>query len=176
MHFYKLKKFLRLFKYWYRQREMVFVLDDEMYRFSYVLAFHYVKLLKILKYHHFENAESLIASKINSCNLEETLNNKCLFENKFFINDDNQKPLVEIRGQRFSKISKTQHLDFLTNDAKRINPYIYYDKGVMKENEILDILKTISFEAQYYSLNDFSKSKRGIELLFPKAEVCFLQA
>ncbi|MBR5154347.1 MAG: hypothetical protein IKW58_01315 [Alphaproteobacteria bacterium] len=168
-----LKKIGHFLRCWYRPQEIAFVFNGGLYKFSYTLVFRHSRLLSILKHKHFENAENIILDTLHTSNIGEALKNNYLFENNQLITDLKRKPLIEIKEQSFSKLRDISDLSFITDDKKKLSTYIYFDKGVMKEDDIFWIFDIISTQIIFYNAKDFPKSIHYIELLYPKMEMRF---
>ena len=170
---HKLKKFIKSLKYWYLRREMVFFADGKMYKYCYVVAMKYFKLAKIIKRNGISNTEREIASIINSSTIAQILADKKLSFSS--IEEICSENLVEIKAQRLIASTTKEDTSFITVDCKEANPFICYDDGTVKSDELDDIIRTIRKQIQFYVLEDFLKIGGKIEFLFPKINAFYFE-
>lgn len=167
--FYKVKKFFRSLMYWFIRREMVFLKDGVMFKYCYTVAIKYLKINQIIKNSYIENTEFEIAKIINSCSIEQIIDDKKLSFSGIeqFFNDRH----IEIKGQRLVNLGETSFISFKTLDGKENSSFICFDKDTVALKEINDIFEEISKQVNLYNKDDFLKTHHSISLLHPKTEV-----
>ena len=143
-----------------------------------------IRFAKIIKRNGISNTEREIASIINSSTIAQILADKKLSFSS--IEEICSENLVEIKAQRLIASTTKEDTSFITVDCKEANPFICYDDGTVKSDELDDIIRTIRKQIQFYVpyfviiiyysyFHSFLKIGGKIEFLFPKINAFYFE-